>query len=128
MNFIDGTAKMTPSQIIAWINLRISFFPEKSLGNEIVNEIAFLIEPIIKTNKSNAIDALNRLLDINQATLSDNSNELKMWISLEIASKYKIKELLGNIDKLINSITNNEKLPSYYLKQIYDIRKRISEE
>ena len=89
-------------------------FPDSVVGNEVNRHICQAIENIVNENRDKLVDLLRDWISIRipqkSRKIGDGKKEAAMWLALEIAAFYKLKELKKDIQLLKTDIINGDTL------------------
>ncbi len=113
---------MTKQEILEIVNNIHASIPERLTGNEEIAIITERLQSIVLEERQTMIEVLRDWISVripeNQRKKDDGKKEGTLYLALEVAKKYSLKELRPDIEALIADIHSGKTYLPYYEEMI----------
>lgn len=105
---------MTGTEVIAKIENRLTWFPERVSGNEVNATVADDLRGLAVSDRPSLLDALRQYMSLRippaQRSPKDAVREARVWLALDVAERLGLNELKPDIEALSEAVRNGEAL------------------
>jgi hypothetical protein len=120
---------MTQQELCLLIENMVNSFPEKITGNEVSRIVAERLSNVVITERDTLVSILRGWINIRilktKVDLSFSRDSEYMFLALEIAEKYGLKELCPDITNLVRDTRKGKTYLPYYADMMEKYLKRI---